>query len=85
MKKLTLIITCALQVFGGYSYANLACLYKVEQSPFATYIAQKVGDILTVCVHEIAETKDNGHSNLDKTDTISAELEKLFIPKITTK
>ena len=56
MKKL--ITTIILSLIATQAEANLIGLYKVEQSPFATYIAQEVGDILTVIVDENAKTID---------------------------
>lgn len=62
--------------------AGLTELYDVSLSPYATYIAQKPGDILTVIIDEYAETEDNGDRSQKRTDKNSFSLKDLFIPKL---
>lgn len=80
MKILITIITAAGLAAGAQASAHLKTIYQVEQSPFASYIAQKVGDILTVIVNEDAQTVDDGGVSLKKDDNIKATLKKLFLP-----
>jgi len=80
MKPLTKILTAAILVIPSCASAQSTTLYQIEQSPFATYIAQKVGDILTVVVNENAKTSDDGDAAIKKKDNISATLKKFFFP-----
>ncbi|MDF2549565.1 MAG: flgH [Chlamydiales bacterium] len=70
-------LTITGEVRGG-----MPALYQVSQSPYSTYIAQKVGDILTVDIAESASTQDDGTSTLKKNSTGSLELANLYLPKL---
>ena len=80
MNPLAKIITAVLVVIPAFAMAQSTKIYQLDQSPFATYIAQKVGDILTVIVNEKAKTTDDGGSSIDKKDNIAATLNDFFIP-----
>lgn len=55
-------------------------LYQLENSPYASAIASKEGDILTVVVEEKAETEDSGKNDESKKQEMDFELGKFFIP-----
>lgn len=78
MKTLHIVVSLFLVLPGVTLAKNSA--YKLDQSPYATYIAQKTGDILTVVVDEEATTEDNGDSKLDRTNDLLAQLTKFYTP-----
>lgn len=68
-----LLISCPLM-------ARMGNLYEVNKSPFATDIAGKAGDILTVVVMESAVTSDTGKRDGSKKHELTWELGKFFFP-----
>jgi len=76
----TLIITALTAIIACGGSLQAHSFYHVDQSPFATYIAQKTGDILTIIVDEEATTIDDGKAKLTKESSLLAELKKFFTP-----
>ena len=79
MKKffLLLIFVSALSPFNMQG-----SLYKISSSPYASNIAQSVGDTLTIVVAELTTTSDQGTANEQKRyDSFEFLLEKFFFPK----
>lgn len=80
MKTLPLLAVSLLVVAPSVAFAKSNLPYRLEQSPYATYIAQKTGDILTVVVDEEASTEDNGDTKLKRDNNLAAELAKFYTP-----
>lgn len=81
MKTLLATALAAFTLYTGSAEAYCCSpAYKVQQSPFATYIAQKTGDILTIVIDEKAIIEDNGKAKLTKESSLLATLKKVFIP-----
>ena len=78
MKKIAMTIFAA--SLGLFPISVESSLYNLQQSPYATFIAQEVGDILTVIVSETATTADNGDAELKRDSSFTATLKKFFLP-----
>lgn len=57
-----------------------ASLYDLERSPYATLMASKAGDLLTVIVMEKTETEDSGENSRSKKHQMDFSLSKFFFP-----
>ncbi|MFT4552146.1 MAG: flagellar L-ring protein precursor FlgH [Chlamydiales bacterium] len=71
--SLFLLISCPL-------VAQMGSLYELDKSPFASDVAGKAGDILTVIVMESAVTSDTGKRDGTKKHELTWELGKFFFP-----
>jgi flagellar L-ring protein FlgH len=71
--SLFLMLSCPLM-------AKMGSLYELDQSPYASNLAGKAGDILTVIVMEESETSDIGNNNGNKKHELTFELGKMFFP-----
>jgi flagellar L-ring protein precursor FlgH len=80
MKTITTTAVLLL-VAAGTLDAGCCCLpYKVQNSPYATPIANSVGDLVTVCIEEKVTTTDNGKGKLERRSNFLAELKQFFFP-----
>ena len=77
MKTYLLIL---FSVFTLHIEASPMNLYQIDISPFATFIANKPGDVLTLVIEESAETKDGGELKLEKGSDAKFTLSKVFFP-----
>ncbi len=75
----TLVV--ALLLAAGNLSAIAGSLYKVESTPFATFIARHPGDILTMIVDEWSDTTDSGSRDHERKSEAEVNLTKFFIPK----
>lgn len=57
-----------------------ASVYDLEHSPYATLMARKSGDLLTVIVMEKTETEDSGENSQSKKHEMDWGLSKFFFP-----
>lgn len=80
MKKLAATITVFAIAISGSCLAHTHHLYDVHQSPFAAFIAQRTGDILTVIVDEKATATDDGTRELSKDSSLFATIKDFFLP-----
>ncbi len=80
MKKFSLLLSIALIASGSHATAQMGKLYKLSASPYASNIAHKAGDLLSVIVEESATTTDQGNRKLEKEDDLTFSLKKFFFP-----
>lgn len=77
-----ILLVCTALIFGSFSglLAKMGALYDLESSPFASNIASKPGDILTVVVMEETETSDVGKKGLNKKHEMDFGITDFFLP-----
>ena len=80
MKKLRIIFILPLLVSAAQCSAFAGGLYQVSDSPYATFIARKPGDLLTVIVEEHAITSDNGERKHNRNNSFAMNIKEFFFP-----
>lgn len=79
--KIVQIVLTGLVLVSANGDAVCSCLpYDLTNSPYATPIANRVGDLVTVNIEENATTVDNGRGQLERKNNLVAELKQLFFP-----
>ena len=81
MKGLTIAAIASATLLSGQLDAYAGLLYEVHSgSPFATFIARKPGDLLTLVIREKAITEDTGKRKRERSNDVSAKLTQFFLP-----
>ncbi len=82
MKKWMCVALLPLMMCAGSCSALAGGLYNLHDSPYATFIARKPGDLLTLVVEEHAVTSDNGSREHERSNEFSFKLKDIFFPSI---
>lgn len=82
MNRFSKLLIVPLLLGAAQCTALAGGLYDVKSSPYATFIARKPGDLLTVIVEEHAVTSDNGERKHEREQGFEFNLEEFFFPGI---
>lgn len=79
MKKMTYILAAATLIAAPLP-AQTFRLYDVVDSPFATFIAKRPGDLVTIVVEESATTEDKADRLQTRDNDADFNLSQFFVP-----